>query len=576
MVLEENADSLIYATFIGGPISTEHVDGGTSRFSKKGMIYQSVCAGCGNYDDFPTTTGAWSNTNNSNNCNNAVFKFDFELSQTVADFDLPPIGCYPVQINITNNSSDAINYTWLINNIVLSSNANFSYDFTNPGTYEVTLIANNPLSCNQTDTVTKIIEIGSNSTQYLNDLYVCNNENIQVGFQGSEDPSITYSWTPPGFVSDPGIANPVATPQGDVSLILTVSQYSCTDTFYQNIYNNYLNIGSSGDFTICQGDTAVVYATSYGTPCTYTWSTSPDFSSPFSTDSVFIANPDDTLTYFCLIQSNYCTDTAQVSVNVSSVDIIAEAGFTICSGDSVQLNAVGNNLSENLYFDWQPLDSILSGEHTQSPVISIDDTTLFVVSATNSAGCSDTDSILVSISDFSLSTYDIIIPLYDTIYQYQTLQINTVTGTAFSYQWNPETWLDNPHSSDPIASPLVTTSYYVYVTDSFGCLRIDSFTVFVLDILCNDVYVFVPNAFSPNNDQVNDILYIQSYLVKDLYFVIFDRWGEKVFETTDVSKGWDGRYKGKLLDPAVFVYYMKATCMNDVVFEKKGNITLLR
>jgi gliding motility-associated-like protein len=199
-----------------------------------------------------------------------------------------------------------------------------------------------------------------------------------------------------------------------------------------------------------------------------------------------------------------------------------------------------------------------------------------VVSATNSAGCSDTDSILVSISDFSLSTYDIIIPLYDTIYQYQTLQINTVTGTAFSYQWNPETWLDNPHSSDPIASPLVTTSYYVYVTDSFGCLRIDSFTVFVLDILCNDVYVFVPNAFSPNNDQVNDILYIQSYLVKDLYFVIFDRWGEKVFETTDVSKGWDGRYKGKLLDPAVFVYYMKATCMNDVVFEKKGNITLLR
>ena len=65
--------------FIGGPLAGEHVDGGTSRFDKFGIVYQSVCGGCGNQSDFPTSPGAWSSTNDSQNCNNLVFKFDFEI-----------------------------------------------------------------------------------------------------------------------------------------------------------------------------------------------------------------------------------------------------------------------------------------------------------------------------------------------------------------------------------------------------------------------------------------------------------------------------------------------------------------
>ncbi|PCI96874.1 MAG: hypothetical protein COB15_08890, partial [Flavobacteriales bacterium] len=80
IVLERDIQSLLYGTYFGGATSLEHVDGGTSRFDKEGVLYQSVCAGCGSNDDFPTTTGAWSNTNNSSNCNNGVFKFDFEVA----------------------------------------------------------------------------------------------------------------------------------------------------------------------------------------------------------------------------------------------------------------------------------------------------------------------------------------------------------------------------------------------------------------------------------------------------------------------------------------------------------------
>ena len=72
------------------------------------------------------------------------------------------------------------------------------------------------------------------------------------------------------------------------------------------------------------------------------------------------------------------------------------------------------------------------------------------------------------------------------------------------------------------------------------------------------------------------MLYIRSRYIDHMYFVIFDRWGEKVFETNDPTKGWDGTFRGKLLNPAVFDYYLEIDCYNHVQFIKKGNITLLR
>jgi len=79
LVLSEDMQSRIYATFFGGPTSHEHVDGGTSRFDKTGIIYEAVCAGCGGNSDFPYTPGAWSANNNSSNCNEGAAKFEFQL-----------------------------------------------------------------------------------------------------------------------------------------------------------------------------------------------------------------------------------------------------------------------------------------------------------------------------------------------------------------------------------------------------------------------------------------------------------------------------------------------------------------
>ena len=86
----------------------------------------------------------------------------------------------------------------------------------------------------------------------------------------------------------------------------------------------------------------------------------------------------------------------------------------------------------------------------------------------------------------------------------------------------------------------------------------------------------VSNTFSPNNDNNNDVLFVRGNAIKELEFAVYDRWGEKVFETIDPANGWDGTFKGKDVTPGVFVYYMRAVCFGEGTFIKKGNITVIR
>ena len=152
---------------------------------------------------------------------------------------------------------------------------------------------------------------------------------------------------------------------------------------------------------------------------------------------------------------------------------------------------------------------------------------------------------------------------------------NTVQLTAtggFTYQWSPPTYLNNTDIPNPISIPLTNISYLVYVTDQYGCSATDTVNIIVDDATS----IFIPNAFSPNNDGQNDVLYVRGNGIKDLLFVIYDRWGEKIFETTDKTIGWDGTYKGKELPTSVFTYYVKAVYYSNEEVVKKGNVTLVK
>jgi gliding motility-associated-like protein len=98
----------------------------------------------------------------------------------------------------------------------------------------------------------------------------------------------------------------------------------------------------------------------------------------------------------------------------------------------------------------------------------------------------------------------------------------------------------------------------------------------LLQSICQEPNIFIANAFSPDNDGYNDQIYVQGAGITALYFVIYNRWGEQLFETNRLQEGWDGFYKGMACPPDVYGYYVECRCLDGNRFFKKGNITLLK
>jgi len=136
--------------------------------------------------------------------------------------------------------------------------------------------------------------------------------------------------------------------------------------------------------------------------------------------------------------------------------------------------------------------------------------------------------------------------------------------------------MDNPNSPTTSVIPDTTLTYTVTVTDTFGCSRSDTVTVKVQPVVCGLPFVFIPNSFTPNGDGLNDVLYVRSDILDECHFVVYDRWGEKVFETYDNTIGWDGTYKQKDCQRGTYDYYFKGICKDGDELELKGNVILLR
>jgi len=154
----------------------------------------------------------------------------------------------------------------------------------------------------------------------------------------------------------------------------------------------------------------------------------------------------------------------------------------------------------------------------------------------------------------------------------------TVTGGG-NYNWTPSTGLDNTTNNIVNANPTQTTTYCVEVTSSNGC-KDTSCVIVNVELPCPKAEnLAVPNAFSPNNDNVNDEFCLQGWddCVEEFNIVIYSRWGEKVFESNKTDFCWDGIYAGKTCEAAVFVYYIKARFSNiDTLVSKQGNISLIK
>jgi gliding motility-associated-like protein len=142
---------------------------------------------------------------------------------------------------------------------------------------------------------------------------------------------------------------------------------------------------------------------------------------------------------------------------------------------------------------------------------------------------------------------------------------------AMYYQWYPSKWLNNDTISNPIATPQAPTTYFVVGTNEFGCA--DTSEVFI-DI---SEGIFIPNAFTPNGDGVNDEFKIENIGYQGIVmFKVFNRWGQEVFSTTDGTKGWDGTFKDKPAQADTYAYIIRLAPRDGTIQEYKGDVLLIR
>jgi gliding motility-associated-like protein len=254
-----------------------------------------------------------------------------------------------------------------------------------------------------------------------------------------------------------------------------------------------------------------------------------------------------------------CTGTAVSTVTVKTTLDITVNSPTICSGrDTILvLTATGADL-----YLWN------TGDTTTTISVSPQNTTSYTVTGI-SGTCTGSATATVTINNTPLVHIS-----GPTITEAGNSILLTANGAA-NYSWSPSTNLSCVNCPNPIASPDTTTTYCVKGITESGCIDSSCITITVDGKLtCQTIYV--PDAFSPNGDGVNDIESVFGDCIAEIQFMIFDRWGEKVFEANTPGESWDGTYKGRLMNTAVFVYYLKATLTTGEEISQKGNISLIR
>jgi gliding motility-associated-like protein len=574
-VFDINMSALFYATYFGGDTSAEHVDGGTSRFDRRGRIYESVCAGCGGNSDFPTTPGAWSATNESGLCNNGVFKFDFDFPMVVADFSVD-LFCLPAPIQFTNESYGGSGYVWDFGDGTGSTATSPSHVYDEPGVYTVMLVALNAAACNVSDTTYQQVVVLGNEAYALNDTLVCAGTSVQIGVLPVQDPNITYSWQPATWLSNPNVANPIATPPVTTTYTLLISNGLCTDTITQVVEVQTGAIDAGPSVTVCgPSATTTLTANGFGNTEQFQWSSSPAFSNTLNSppeDSTLNVTITGDAWYFVRGIGSPCATYDSVFVDMELIAPALTGDEEICADDTAHLFLIGVEAGSSIV--WSPDSEVDSGQGTAHVTTTPPDGQVFDVHVESPFGCIWDGSIMVSVSPLFGSTVGASVD-QSIVLSGTTVHLTATPSTGVDYIWTPTAAVSDPTISSPTAFVTASTWFVVTITDGI-CTRNDSVYVKVYELTCGEPDIFIPDAFTPNTDGQNDLLYVRGQHIGAMELKIFDRWGELVFETTDQKTGWDATYKGKAVDPAVFVYWLEATCLDGQQFFKKGNVTVIR
>jgi gliding motility-associated-like protein len=520
-VLEKNARSQLYGSFFGqnGGVG-EHVDGGTSRFDRNGVIYQAMCANCSGGARFPTTPGVWSPNNASSNCNLAAVKIEFNLAgvagsvrSSIKGAVNAASGCVPLTVDFADTLAEGNSYMWNFGDgsaDIRTTKPSTSHTYNAVGDYRVRLISIDSSKCNVSDTAYTNIKV----TTFKGVL----------DFNAQKLPpcdSFNYNFTNTSFVSPAGksfSARAFRWDFGDKSTPviagtnLVTHSFPGTGTYIVKIFLN--------DTSLCN-----------------------------SPDSVI--------------------KTIRISANL-------KAGFKTPPGGCAPYNASFENTSAGgQQFYWNFGDGVTSTTTSPQHVYSTPGTYIVNLNVIDSATCNIQDSasytITVAGKPIAAFSYTPNPPQENTPVQF----VNSSIG-ASTYKWNfgdRDTLLtSSPDPFQHIYNETGTFNTCLIALNNVGCAdtTCQSITARIIPV------IDVPNAFTPNNDGINDKVFVRGFGIKSMMWRIYNRWGTLVFETGDRTQGWDGTYKGSLQPKEVYHFVLDVEYSDNTKYQKKGDITLLR
>ncbi|HMN91352.1 MAG TPA: gliding motility-associated C-terminal domain-containing protein [Saprospiraceae bacterium] len=263
-------------------------------------------------------------------------------------------------------------------------------------------------------------------------------------------------------------------------------------------------------------------------------------------------------------------DTTQY-IDFQLLELTIPDTLRVCLGDTIALHPMFN--PSYIYF-WTPPEG-LSDPSAPNPLAAPDSSQIYTVIIKDAEDfCSITHEIVVLVAAPIDSLTAFAEP--DSIFGRGTAQLFTTFNNNFTYTWIPANNINNPTIHNPTVSPSETTTFQVLVRNDAGCTQTAFATVFVINLACDDPHIFIPDAFTPNNDGINDVFRVRGNNIDDLYVAIFNRWGQRVFESRTPGEGWDGTFRGVPLPPDVYGYYVELRCFDGRIFFRKGNVLLIR
>jgi gliding motility-associated-like protein len=350
-----------------------------------------------------------------------------------------------------------------------------------------------------------------------------------------------------------------------------------------NVNNNNLTVNIGKDTTICEGESVKFSPIVNPTPPTiiYQWRAIgvPNSTIDNRATKDIAVNPVDNAQYILNATIGGCATEDTVNVNVRWKPILdVEPSKAICLLDSALIKSTVTHfnstfISTFIDFTWTPTDSLRSPNTLQTWVYPIKSTWYKLTATTTKLnyGCDFVVSDSIKI---------VVQPIVKAFAGNDTIAVKDIPHQLYGtggirYEWSSPSGarISNPIAQNPFATLYNDANFYLKVTDAIGCAGYDSIFVKVY----NGPTYYVPNAFSPNGDGLNDIFRVIPVGISNtVYFRVFNRFGEVVFETNQWLKGWDGTFKGKPQPSGAYVWMVSGTDRDYKKVEMKGTVMVVR